>query len=132
MDSESEHNKKLSIILGRLPPSTEVAAIESLLKENSYTFKLVRKVEVKELEELLAYTYKTNGTDEEKEEFAIIYFENRADMIKVAHRIHFDIQFKIGKKKVHMILHTKLGDYNPTTSVYLGLVNVKAREQDII
>ena len=46
----------------------------------------------------------------------IIYFNQfcvKSIAIKVAHKIQFDRSLKIGGKKLHMLLHTKHGDYNP-------------------
>ena len=53
-------------------------------------------------------------------------------MTKVAHCIIFDRILKLGTKKLHMLLHKQHGDYNPKTSVYIGLINPFCREQDII
>ena len=53
-------------------------------------------------------------------------------MVLVAHSIIFDRLLKPGNKKLHMMLHKQHGDYNPKTSVYIGLINPFCRETDII
>jgi RNA recognition motif-containing protein len=52
--------------------------------------------------------------------------------IKVAQSIIFEKTLKIGQKKLHMILQKQHGDYNPDTSIYIGLINPFCNESDII
>jgi len=113
MEKSAEHNKRLSIILGRLPEKTTPDVIEKLLNENTLKFKSVEKLDQKSVEDILGSSVIAKDESSENEEFAIIYFENRDDSIKVAHKIQFDRSLKIGAKKLHMLLHTKHGDYNP-------------------
>jgi len=130
MEKSAEHNKRLSIILGRLPEKTTPDVVETLLNENTLKFKSVEKLDQKSVEAILGSSVNAKDESSENEEFAIIYFENRDDCkyfafvyfnqfcvksiaIKVAHKIQFDRSLKIGGKKLHMLLHTKHGDYNP-------------------
>ena len=45
MEKSAEHNKRLSIILGRLPEKTTPDVIEKLLNENTLKFKSVEKLD---------------------------------------------------------------------------------------
>ena len=79
MEKSAEHNKRLSIILGRLPEKTTPDVVETLLNVNTLKFKSVEKLDQKSVEAILGSSVNAKDESSENEEFAIIYFENRDD-----------------------------------------------------
>lgn len=61
-----------------------------------------------------------------------VKFDTKEDMIKVAHTIIFEKVLMLNQKKLHMRLHKKYGDYNPLTSIFIGMINPRCTEDEII
>jgi len=58
--------------------------------------------------------------------------ESADDRNKLAYQILFEKQVKIGQKKLHMMLHTKRGNYNSKTSICVSSLNYLCTEQHIV
>jgi len=64
---------------------------------------------------------------------ALVSFSSRADLVALAHNIMFEKSLEITKGvRLHMMLHKKFGDYNADSSLYIGQINPRCNEEDII
>jgi len=58
-----------------------------------------------------------------------VIFENKEDLNALAHDILFEKTVKVNGKKLHLMLHTKRGNYNPETSIAISQLNYACTEQ---
>lgn len=77
---------------------------------------------------------KRNDVDLASDESAymLLTFETRDDMNQVVHRILFEKTLKVNGRRLYMVHHRQNGNYNPETSVYIGMLNPRCTEEEIV
>ena len=53
-------------------------------------------------------------------------------MNQVVHRILFEKTLKVNGRRLYMVHHRQNGNYNPDTSVYIGMMNTRCTEGEIV
>jgi len=51
---------------------------------------------------------------------------------QVVHRILFEKTLKVNGRRLYMVHHRQNGNYNPDTSVYIGMMNPRCTEEEIV
>ena len=62
----------------------------------------------------------------------LLTFDKRDDMNLVVHKILFEKTLKVNGRRLYMVHHRQNGNYNPSTSVYIGMLNPRCTEEEIV
>ena len=137
-DQQKPESHKFTIILDKLPLDIQKQEIEEALKVANFCFKEVLKIETKDydkygIESVLVHArnarFKKQEPKKETHAYFLLIFENRDDMKKLAHNILFEKTVRVKDKKIHLMLHTKKGNYNSESSVCIQQLNYACTEQ---
>lgn len=80
-----------------------------------------------------AYMLLTFETRDDSTYHIFLYLANFIYVVnQVVHRILFEKTLKVNGRRLYMVHHRQNGNYNPETSVYIGMLNPRCTEEEIV
>ena len=128
---------KYSVILDLVPKETTTEELSKFLTSHTLPFSKVEQIESKDY---LKFGIQTslknrNGKYQPEKMMDTLYFvvicESKADAVKLSQTILFE-KIKLRERYLHLMLHTKKGDYNKSTTLCVNALNYACTEKEIV
>jgi hypothetical protein len=125
-DSPKADINLYTIILDKVQPDVKQEDLDKAFKEHEVKYSEISKIEQADytsfgIDNYMQYSRSNNRNNKPQRntdhQFFLVRFENKEDLIKMAHNILFDKTIKINDRTLHMMLHNKKGNYNSKTTI---------------